>query len=537
MKAHDDEIDRCAAAVTAPVQRRTILRAGATALGTALLTLDTTGLISSVPMRQALAEDSDDLPDIQYDLDRFTPPAIDLNGTAFRFGPVHNVFLTAKLRRKPSRDDREIFAHAVDLIEDAYPFSPSGVFAAIAYGLPYFRRLPRSLVSQAMPRLLSHHDRWAFEEAVPGPTDVHKRNRGIRKRRFNIPVRIEDNDLLFTFRSDDSHHLKDVFDWLQGSDRLRGRSVRSPRLDGLLRFTSTRVMFGQRGIPRRIAENAKLPYAWLIHPQSPMWMGFADQQVAGSGPAAITTFAGSKSARFTTAKRGDYFDNASIQHLSHVILDLEQYYGVSKAGQKPGGAASYVERVQLMFHSPPMSQGKKGDLYTDGGGTAFLPNMHKGAKDAENAARGIGTPNHVHRLGHTSALQRVSRAKDGTPIHVRLDGPGFDTLDVPGGKRAPKLHFSSFVPTSDFFARMRVAQASLDLAKKYDVKDAHNGLERFMTTTRRQNFLVPPRRHRIFPLLEFTNFTDAGSREGLVDSREETFEPRGRLMGDDGGDD
>jgi hypothetical protein len=31
-----------------------------------------------------------------------------------------------------------------------------------------------------------------------------------------------------------------------------------------------------------------------------------------------------------------------------------------------------------------------------------------------------------------------------------------------------------------------------------------NGLERFITATRRQNFLVPPRRHRAFPLLELS---------------------------------
>jgi hypothetical protein len=30
-----------------------------------------------------------------------------------------------------------------------------------------------------------------------------------------------------------------------------------------------------------------------------------------------------------------------------------------------------------------------------------------------------------------------------------------------------------------------------------------NGPERFITATRRQNFLVPPRRHRAFPLAEF----------------------------------
>jgi len=31
-----------------------------------------------------------------------------------------------------------------------------------------------------------------------------------------------------------------------------------------------------------------------------------------------------------------------------------------------------------------------------------------------------------------------------------------------------------------------------------------NGLERFITATRRQNFLIPPRRNRAFPLVELT---------------------------------
>ena len=45
-------------------------------------------------------------------------------------------------------------------------------------------------------------------------------------------------------------------------------------------------------------------------------------------------------------------------------------------------------------------------------------------------------------------------------------------------------------------------QASLDLQEKYAVSVEDNGLERFLTATRRQNFLVPPRRHRAFPLAE-----------------------------------
>jgi hypothetical protein len=36
------------------------------------------------------------------------------------------------------------------------------------------------------------------------------------------------------------------------------------------------------------------------------------------------------------------------------------------------------------------------------------------------------------------------------------------------------------------------------------VQFSDNGLERFLTATRRQNFLVPPRRHRAFPLIELS---------------------------------
>jgi len=75
-------------------------------------------------------------------------------------------------------------------------------------------------------------------------------------------------------------------------------------------------------------------------------------------------------------------------------------------------------------------------------------------------------------------------------------------MDVPGGSNQPKLQFTIFVPTADFFRRMRVNQASLDLQNQFGVDPDDNGLERFLTATRRQNFLVPPRRNRAFPLVE-----------------------------------
>lgn len=91
-------------------------------------------------------------------------------------------------------------------------------------------------------------------------------------------------------------------------------------------------------------------------------------------------------------------------------------------------------------------------------------------------------------MGHLCALQRSSRASDGTPVHMRMDGPGLDNMDVPDGSVQPKLQFTMFFPTADFFRVMRINQASLDLVAQFGVDPNDNGLERFLTATRRQNY-------------------------------------------------
>ena len=166
-----------------------------------------------------------------------------------------------------------------------------------------------------------------------------------------------------------------------------------------------------------------------------------------------------------------------------------------------------VERVQYMFRSDPPPAMGRADQFTNSGGPAFLPNVFQGAGDAARSAAGVGT---LRETACTSTgwatspcLQRSSRTADGRPIHVRNDGPGFDSLDVPDGTKQPKLEFMVFVPTAEFFRTMRVNQASLDLQAKFHVTPTDNGLERFITATRRQNFLIPPRRHRAFPFAEF----------------------------------
>jgi hypothetical protein len=75
-------------------------------------------------------------------------------------------------------------------------------------------------------------------------------------------------------------------------------------------------------------------------------------------------------------------------------------------------------------------------------------------------------------------------------------------MDVPSGRKQPKSHFSIYLPSSEVFERMRRYQSAVDLEKAYGLATGRAGIEPFTTTTRRQNFLVPPRRHRAFPLVE-----------------------------------
>ncbi len=522
-----------------PVSRRSLIKLGLVGAAATVAGIDA---LAWLPKRQALAAStSTSFPDIQFDIGNFIAPAQAINGISFRFGPVYTVFLTATLSWSPTRFDQSDLNYALTTIEEVYPFSPGGIFTFISYGLPYFRRLPGglngSLVSSYMPRLLSDNSRYVLEEAVPGPTDVSSQNPNIQKATFNVPVTIESNDVLWTFRSDSLNNINDVINWLLGSDELGGYLVDSPNFafNGLFNYTTIRTEFVQIGLPRQVANQNNLPYAGEINPQTPMWMGFSDQQVSASGPAAITTFQGNSSARFTTATSGSYFDNGSVQHLSHVIQDLAQFYA------RPN--EPFSERVQYMFRSDPIPALGNSDQFTNGGGPAFLANdasvfLKYKALGVTEASQTAASPNTVNdpqpasnpdgeagevipRMGHLSALQQTSRAPDGTPIHIRMDGPGFSSGDVPNGSAQPKLQFTIFVPTADFFKTLRTSQAALQYqtfeqgrggSPTGTVDSDDNGLERFLTATRRQNFLCPPRRHRAFPLVEFTSTAQSDIR-------------------------
>ena len=94
---------------------------------------------------------------------------------------------------------------------------------------------------------------------------------------------------------------------------------------------------------------------------------------------------------------------------------------------------------------------------------------------------------------------------------VRAD---FNTLDNPfawseradeiGVLPAAGVHFVVFNPTGDDFRRNRRAMDGLLPGGKieFQARARGQGFNSVLSTTHRQNFLVPPRAHRSFPLAE-----------------------------------
>jgi hypothetical protein len=120
----------------------------------------------------------------------------------------------------------------------------------------------------------------------------------------------------------------------------------------------------------------------------------------------------------------------------------------------------------------------------------------------------------VNRLPAAVRDRYGERHPRGTAILQRVD---FNTLDNPFfWTSQPKvdryrrsasagLHFAAFSPTSDLFHRMRTAMDGRytdGTTIPIQPRAMEMGMNGVLRTTHRQNFLVPPRRHRSFPLSE-----------------------------------
>ena len=379
--------------------------------------------------------------------------------------PVWNLVITATLTQAPALREQQRLEAALRAVESVYGYAPTGVFALVAYGLPYFRAYVRQdLFATHLPRMVDDGTTPVLLDAIHFPSDP-------------LTTLLEANDIVFQLRSDVLGHLHDVQRALfEHSGTLAGQPAPAADIADLFQVTSVRTGFVGSGLPQQMAQHAALKVATQIPSTAPLFMGFTSTQQSGEAKEVAVSFDGKRDPLLqplTTARPGDYFAGGTALHLSHLFEDLDRWY-----------ALPYDERVARMFHLNAVTTPGRITLET------HWLNPNTTEIDAQQ-----------HQvIGHNEAVQLGSRSAEGQALQLRVD---FNTMDAMGGDApAPGLHFLAFTPGSRIFHRSRQGMDAIDIAKHHGISSYANGINAFLHVTRRQNFLVPPRTHRAFPLVE-----------------------------------
>jgi hypothetical protein len=412
------------------------------------------------------------------------------NGVEVVVPPLHHQLATGRLKvgatRNELKEAQRALEEAIRRLERRYQPTPAGLGVTVAWGLPYFRRFVAKLADEHIP------------------VDLRASKSGAKPVRVLLDARrfpsdpeetiLEANDVAVLLRSDHLDHIaagsKAIFD------------------PGLFEVTSIRKGFAGGGfdggvsLPKQMAVAAQVPGSYLIPDRAELFLGFTSTQKAGLGPPQIANI---EELGFAS---GGYFAQGTHLAVSHISEDIEAWYVNFPLG----------ERVTTVF-SPST------DLRANPLGVHALT-VPQGPDDVASVAQVKSDFERTKQIGHSAALQTVSRIQTtavgasgaiygpGTAIPHRadfntLDNPFFWSADPAGDGMsdtpAAGVHFVVFNPSSDDFNRGRLAMDGVlpdGTRLPFHPRDRGQGFNSILRTTHRQNFLVPPRRHRSFPLVE-----------------------------------
>lgn len=417
--------------------------------------------------------------------------AITDNGIGVVVPPLYKYIVTGTLKRTVKWDAKRLksarakLENALVQVEGTKPKTAAGLTVVVAWGLPYFRNFIKPIMSASAYDAVWPRETGSATDAVID---------AIKFGSDPDSLILEDNEVMIMIRSDSPVVLNDV-----KSKLLNAGSV--PYIGDIIDVTSVRSGFVGRGfdkpsVAKQLAVKAGIAAAASIPDASQLMMGFTSTQKDALGPDNIASF---ETLEYTTVRPGDYFSGGAAMHLSHIYEDLSLWYG-----------ATYQERLSRM-HSPRAA--------ADAGTVTLLNGSAQVSTRDDVVADATQGPG-----GHNSLLQQVTRlsadCKDaynrswlkGTPVPVRED---FNTLDQPfttsanpvrdqwnATQNRPGLHFVVFTPTSGRFHAARNAMDGVLPDGTILGTPRGNGINAMLTTTHRQNFLVPPRTHRSFPMAE-----------------------------------
>jgi hypothetical protein len=363
--------------------------------------------------------------------------------------PVYHQLVTARIQVEDTRlalqAAQQELEQVLGRVEAAYEDTTNGVGLTVAWGLPYFRQYVSSLAAARLPidvRLSQRKRRESLSllDAMRFPSDPES-------------TRLEQNDVVFLFRSNQIAHVGSA-----------SEQVFTP-LAGMFEITSIRKGFVGKGLPRARAIAAGLAGARQVAPAAPLFFGAYSLHPFGEGPGRIANV---ETLGYT--RRADYFRHGTHMHVSHLFEDLDRWYEApaSRRGERLLGHAFAISR-------------------------------------RTGLSRPVTGPDGAHYRPNAGIIQRSEFNTIDNPFFWSAD-PATDGWQ---SEPSPGLHFVSFAPTTDEFNRYRFAMDGLDpdgrklpanLAPARDT--ASREFNRLIRASHRQNFIVPPRVHRSFPLAE-----------------------------------
>lgn len=430
-----------------------------------------------------------DPPKTQYELPGVTEE--DHLGVPVAVVPLWHGVVTAKLNIAADDHDslrraQQRLDAALEEIERIYPLGPSGVFIQVGYGLSYFRnRIPSKLTDEHFPKstMAGSEGDWAVIDSIRFPKDPQN-------------LVLEDNEVCFHFKSDFKEHVDNVIDALfePGESTLNGIPAAHTYVGDLFTLTTKRRGFAGRGLPKVMGMRHGIPGAEKVPDGAMLFMGFTSSHVHGLGAGNLPSF--ETVPGYTDLGVDDYFAGGTSMHLSHIAINLDQWYDLKAQG-----------RLHRMFH--PRRTESAEVLSPD---QAPETSTFEEGRDEDAQQHGM--------IGHNEQMQFLSRVKEetttaygetiprGTVFFLRQD---FDTVENPfefsttdeiDTNARAGVHFIGFGPSAQHFEKMRLEMDGVEHQEKYNLPEENMGFTKFLVTTHRQNLVLPPRAHRSFPLAE-----------------------------------
>jgi hypothetical protein len=413
------------------------------------------------------------------------------NGVEVLVPPLHHEVITFELQTGTGREQlvaaQAALEGALAKLDRDYEPTPAGLGVTVAWGLQYFQQYVPAAADRYLPidRRASKKRRRQVRVLLPAirfPSDPEE-------------TILEEHHAVVLLRSDRLDAIEDAANALNGLGFWHPTTIRRGFAGG--------GFSGGQGLPKQMALVAGVPGAEHIPDRAELFLGFTSSQKEGLGPRRIANI---ETLHYSDGGPGGYFRGGTAMHLSHLHEDLEAWYRLS-----------FGQRGEKAFEPGPGP-----DVPEDT--VTFAPADR--STGPASVAHNVGNYRTFHAIGHAASLHpatRLHRAvrgadgtlyKKGTAIPQRAD---FNTLDNPffwsaqperdGMSATPTagLHFVVFNPTSDDFHRNRLAMDGVfpdGTRLRFPPRAPGQGINSFLHTTHRQNFLVPPRRHRAFPLAE-----------------------------------